>query len=382
MDKKNLVDSRLLEIIRATRRVVVKVGSSILVGTDGKISARALTGIARGIALIQKNGVHVILVSSGAIACGMQALKLVKKPRKISELQACAAIGQPVLIQLYHKALDRERLKPAQLLLTRSDLEDRTRFLNAKQTLAELFHRKLIPIINENDTVAVEEIRVGDNDNLSALVTNLVDADLLILLTDQEGLFTADPRKDPGALRIPVVENVDGTTLAYAADTLAARSVGGMKTKLEAAQKAAEFGIPTVIADGLDARALERIFAGELTGTLFLPRLDSLTARQHWIAFTLQPAGSLTIDDGAKQALTEAKKSLLPSGVVGVQGKFLPGDPVDVIDREGNRLGRGLISYDSEEVTKLLGRRSTEIEKLLGYKGPDELIHRNNFVRL
>ena len=262
---------KLLDIIRKTRRVVVKIGSSVLADKEGGLSHRALLGIAREIAVIQQRGVHLILVSSGAIASGMHYLGFEKKPRRIEQLQACAAIGQPILVQFYQKALARTKLQVAQVLLTRSDLEDRKRFLNARRTLTELLQRGVIPIINENDTVVVEEIRVGDNDNLAALVTHLVDADLLILLTDQDGFHTADPRQHRSAAPIRFVENLNREAFARASDTRKAISVGGMRTKLEAAQKVARFGIPTLIANGRDPKILKRLFAAEEVGTLLLP---------------------------------------------------------------------------------------------------------------
>jgi glutamate 5-kinase len=375
-------ENKLKEIIGKTKRAVVKIGSSVLVDKNDRFSHKALSGIAKGIASIQKKGVHIALVSSGAVASGMQYLGFRKKPHKISELQACAAIGQPILIQMYQRALGRAKLQAAQVLLTRDDLSDRTRFLNAKHTLSELLGRNVIPIINENDTVVVDEIRVGDNDNLAALVTNVVEADLLILLTDQDAFYTADPRKDPDATRIPVVENVDGDTFSSASDTEKALSVGGMRTKLEAAQKAAQFGIPTIIASGRDLKILDRIFAAESVGTLFLPRMDSLTARKHWIAYTLKPQGRVLIDDGARRALVEGKKSLLSSGIIRVEGKFKQGDPVQIVDREGNPFARGLVAYDSTELPLIAGKKSSEIERILGYKGPDEVIHRDDLVLL
>ena len=262
MDKKQ-------KIITRVKRVVVKIGSSILVGPDGLLSHKALLGVARGIAAIQKKDVHVTLVSSGAIASGMQYLGFRKKPKKISELQACAAIGQPILMQMYQKALAGKKLQVAQILLTRQDLSDRSQFSNAKHTLSELLKRNVIPIINENDTVVVEEIRVGDNDNLAALVSGLARADLLILLTDQDGFFTADPRKNPKARRIALVERIDRKAFARASGTNSLKSVGGMKTKLEAAQTAARFGIPTVVAHGRGKQVLEGILAGKPIGTFF-----------------------------------------------------------------------------------------------------------------
>jgi len=272
MAKKIVKASPLQKIIGRTRRVVIKIGTSILVEKNGRISHRALLGVAQSIAAIRRKGVQVTLVSSGAIASGMQYLGFRKKPRKIAELQACAAIGQPLLIHMYQKALSHENLQVAQILLTRPDLENKVQYVNAKQTMTELLRHGIIPIINENDTVVVDEIRVGDNDNLAALVAGLVDADLLILLTDQDGFYTADPRKDPTARKIDVVERIDRKAFAHASDTDNVGSVGGMRTKLQAAKKAARFGVPTIIAHGREKRVLEKIFAARPVGSLFLAR--------------------------------------------------------------------------------------------------------------
>lgn len=262
----------LKKIIGKTRRVVVKIGSSILADRKGRISHKVLLGVADGIAAIQRKGVHVILVSSGAIASGMQHLGFRKKPKKIAELQACAAVGQPILIHMYQKALSRARIQAAQILITRPDLENKTQYANARHTMKALLRRGIVPIINENDTVVVDEIRVGDNDNLAALVCHLADADLLVLLTDQDGFYTADPRKDPTARRIDVVEKIDRKAFERASGTDNVGSVGGMRTKLEAARKAGRAGVPTVIAHGRSKRILQRIFASEPVGSLFLAR--------------------------------------------------------------------------------------------------------------
>jgi glutamate 5-kinase len=270
--KKSVKPGLRARIVRNTRRVVVKIGSSILADRRGRISHTALLGVAHGIAAVRRRGVEVILVSSGAIASGMQHLGFRKKPQKISELQACAAIGQPILMHLYQKALSGTRLQVAQILLTRPDLENKSQYANAKQTMKELLKHGIVPIINENDTVVVDEIRVGDNDNLASLVAQLVEADLLVLLTDQDGFYTADPRKDPNARKIDVVERIDKKAFDRASGTDNVGSVGGMRTKLEAAQKAGRQGVATVIAHGREERVLEKIFSGKPVGSLFLAR--------------------------------------------------------------------------------------------------------------
>jgi glutamate 5-kinase len=381
MEQKEPLDSRRPGILRKVHRAVIKLGSSVLVEKNGILSTQVMRGIADGIHKMHGQGLQAVLVTSGAIACGFKALGFEKKPVKMTELQACAAVGQSLLMQHYQKAFGPKRAI-AQVLLTRNDLEDRTRFLNAKHTLTELLNRQVLPIINENDTVVVDEIRFGDNDTLAALVTNVADADLLILLTDQDGFFTADPRHDPAAQRIPLIENLDPTHFARASDKGTDLSVGGMKTKLEAARKAAEFGVPTIIASGHDPLVLQKILEGGDIGTLILPRLDSLTARKHWIAHTLKAGGTVTVDDGASQALREGKKSLLPSGIRGVRGHFAQGEAVEILTTQEKPIGRGLAAYNSSEIEKIMGKRSSEIEKILGYKGPDEVIHRDDLVLL
>lgn len=267
-----MAQNKRLKIIRGVRRVVIKIGSSILADRSGRISHKALVGVAHSIAAVRRKGVQVILVSSGAIASGMQHLGFRKKPKKISELQACAAIGQPILIHMYQQALAKARLHVAQILLTRPDLENRAQYANAKHTMKELLRHGVIPIINENDTVVVDEIRVGDNDNLAALVAHLAEADLLILLTDQGGFYTADPRKDRNARKIDIVERIDRHVFARASGTDNIGSVGGMHTKLQAAQKARKAGVPTIIAHGRESRVLEKIFAAKPVGSLFLAK--------------------------------------------------------------------------------------------------------------
>lgn len=270
MAKKIMRGNHRDKIIRKTRRVVVKIGSSILSDRTGKISHKALVGVAHSIAAIRRKGVHVILVSSGAIASGMHYLGFQKKPQRIAELQACAAVGQPILIHMYQMALARAHLQVAQILLTRPDLENKKQYGNARHTLNELLRHNIIPIINENDTVVVDEIRVGDNDNLAALVAGLADADLLVLLTDQHGFYTADPRKDSAARKIDIVKQIDRNAFARASDAGNEGSVGGMRTKLQAAKKATRYGVPTIIAHGREKRVLEKIFATKPVGSLFL----------------------------------------------------------------------------------------------------------------
>jgi glutamate 5-kinase len=325
---------------------------------------------------------EVALVSSGAIATGMARLRLPARPRSIPEKQAAAAVGQSALMWHYEQAFKRHDLRVGQVLLTGQDISDRSRYLNARNTLLALLEFSVVPVINENDTVAVDEIKVGDNDNLAALVAHLIDADLLVLLTDVDGLYTGDPRHDPTARRLEVVEAVTDDIQRLVFDAKSQVSVGGMSTKLQAAQKANASGIPMVIASGREAGVLQRLLKGEGLGTYFQPRDDRLAARKRWIAFAVPPQGRLLVDAGAKKALTERGKSLLPSGVAAVQGDFSAGAVVALAEADGPEFARGLVNYDADEVRKIQGAKTGDIEKALGYKGFAEVIHRDNLVVL
>jgi glutamate 5-kinase len=344
---------------------------------DGQISR-----LAADLAALVKDGRQVTLVSSGAIATGVARLGLGGRPRSIPEKQAAAAVGQSALMWHYEQAFNRHGLQVGQVLLTGQDISDRSRYLNARNTLLTLLDFGVLPIVNENDTVAVDEIKVGDNDNLAALVAHLVDADLLVLLTDVDGLYTADPRRDPTARRLETVDAITDDIQRLVFDEETRVSVGGMGTKLEAAQKASACGIPMVIASGWDAGALTGVLRGDAVGTYFRPRDDRLTARKRWIAFAVPPQGRLVVDAGAKKALTERGKSLLPSGLVDVEGDFGAGEVVALAEGGGAEFARGLASYDAADLRKIRGVRTSEIEGALGYKGCDEVIHRDNLVIL
>ena len=330
-----------------------------------------------------REGREVVLVTSGAITTGVARLTLARRPRSIPEKQAAAAVGQSALMWHYEAAFKRHGIPVGQVLLTAQDIGDRTRYLNARNTLLALLRFDVLPIVNENDTVAVEEIKVGDNDNLSALVASLIDADLLVLLTDVDGLYTANPARDAGARKLDTVLAVteEIERLAWARDSEV--GVGGMVTKLQAAQKAAAAGIPMIIGSGREEGVLARALAGETVGTYFAPRADRLTARKRWIAFAVSPQGRLAVDAGALSALTQQGKSLLPSGLVGVEGEFAAGDVVAVIDESGRReFARGLVNFDADELRRIRGAKTREIEGRLGYKAVDEVIHRDNLVIL
>jgi len=365
-----------------SRRLVVKVGSGLITTPGQGPDAALIARLAADIAALVSDRREVALVSSGAIATGTARLGLSGPPRSIPDKQAAAAVGQSALMWHYEQAFTKHGIKVAQVLLTGQDISDRTRYLNARNTLLALLDFHVLPIINENDTVAVDEIKVGDNDNLAALVAQLIDADLLVLLTDVDGLYTGDPRRDPAARRLETVEAVTEDIQRLVYGTVGRGSVGGMNTKLQAAQKAAAAGIPMVIASGHDPGVLPKLLKGHEIGTYFQPRDDRLAARKRWIAFAVPPQGRLMVDAGAKKALTEGGKSLLPSGLVEVAGEFQAGEVVALAERDGKEFARGLVNYDASELRKIRGARTRDIEKALGYKGLDEVIHRDNLVVL
>src|SRR5262252_9906904 len=364
------------------RRLVVKVGSGLVTAPGVGASPERIDALAADIASVSE-GRRIVLVSSGAIATGMARLGLVERPRSIPEKQAAAAVGQSALMWQYEAAFGRHRIPVGQVLLTAQDISDRARYLNAKNTLLALLKFDVMPIVNENDTVAVEEIKVGDNDNLSALVASLIDADLLVLLTDVEGLYTGDPAADPAARVIDTVETVTDEITRLVYDGTGAGAVGGMTTKLQAAQKAAAAGVPLIIASGRKAGVLGRVLKGDAVGTYFAPKADRLGARKRWIAFAVTPQGRLTVDAGALQALTQRGKSLLPSGIVEIEGDFDSGEVVALLGGAGGKeFARGVVNFDATELRKIRGAKTQEIEHRLGYKSFDEVIHRDNLVIL
>jgi len=363
------------------RRLVVKVGTGLVTEPGAGASPARIGALARDIAAVRE-GRRIVLVSSGAIATGMARLRLPERPRSIPEKQAAAAVGQAALMERYEAAFAQHGVHVGQVLLTAQDISDRARYLNAKNTLLALLRFDVIPIVNENDTVAVEEIKVGDNDNLSALVASLIDADLLVLLTDVDGLYSHDPAVDAGARKLERVEAITDEIVRLARNRPDGVSVGGMATKLQAARKAAASGVPMIIASGREPGALGRILAGEPVGTYFAPKAERLAARKRWIAFAVPPQGRLTVDAGALAALTRHKKSLLPAGVVEVEGDFASGEVVAVHGAGGREFARGVVNFDAEELRKIRGARTAEIEARLGYKSFDEVIHRDNLVIL
>jgi glutamate 5-kinase len=369
-------------VIQKAKRVIIKVGSS-LVTNDGKgLDHAAIAKWAAQIAELRAMGKEVVLVSSGAIAEGMQRLGFDKRPTGIHELQACAAVGQMGLAQIYETSFSRHGLGTAQVLLTHADLADRERYLNARSTLFTLLRFGVVPIINENDTVVTDEIKFGDNDTLGALVANLIEADTLIILTDQRGLYTADPRKDPEAQFVHEAKAGDPTLEAMAGGAGSSIGRGGMLTKILAAKRAAASGAHTVIAWGREERVLTRLAGGEAIGTQLTAQTAQLTARKQWMVDHLQTAGRLTLDTGAVQKLTAEGKSLLPIGVIAVNGEFGRGDVVTCIDADGRPIARGISNYASSEARRIMRRPSSEILAILGFVEEPELIHRDNMVLL
>jgi glutamate 5-kinase len=364
------------------RRLVVKVGSGLVTTPAAGPDRRRIRALAAELAAARGAGREIVLVTSGAIATGMARLALPRRPRSMPDKQAAAAVGQSALMRHYEVAFKRHGVPVGQVLLTAQDIGDRARYLNARNTLLALLRFGVLPIVNENDTVAVEEIKVGDNDNLSALVASLVEADLLVLLTDVDGLYTANPAVDREARKLDTVEAVTDDIARLVWEGAGVGSVGGMATKLQAAQKAASAGVPMIIANGRTEHVLIRLLGGELLGTFFAPRIDRPGARKRWIAFAVPPQGRLTVDAGAVQALTLGGKSLLPSGVVQVDGDFAAGEVVTVTQEDGKEFARGLVNFDAPELRRIRGAKTREIEVRLGYKSFDEVIHRDNLVIL
>jgi glutamate 5-kinase len=373
------IPGRRADLIGRARQIVVKVGSAVLTEA-GVLQRPILFRLAQEIAALRKRGCRVTLVSSGAIATGVGKLGLKEKPSSIPEKQAVAAVGQGTLIQMYEEAFERYGLRVAQVLLTRDDLTHRGRYLNARNTLTTLLSWGIIPIINENDTVAVDEIKFGDNDNLSALISHLIEADLLVILTDLDGLYDQDPRENPRAVLIREVEKIDAQIVRYTSLTAGSAGVGGMRSKLKAARKATLQGTPVVIANGRREGVLKDLAKGRPLGTFFFPQEHPLSRRKHWIAYTLKPRGEVVLDPGACQALMEKGKSLLPTGIVAVRGRFGVGACVSCLSPEGKRIAKGLVNYSSADLQKIKGLRTAEIEKRLDFKHSDEAIHRDNLV--
>ncbi len=373
-------DGRRASILHAADPIVVKVGTNVLADSSGQLDRARIQSLADQIQRIRAAGRRVALVSSGAIGAGVGKLGLGKRPADLPHLQACAAVGQSALMQLYQECLTPYGIHTAQMLLTAGDFDTRARYLNVRNTIRTLFEYECLPIINENDTVSVAEIKFGDNDHLAAMVANLLQAPLLILLTNVDGLYSADPRVDPTARLVDTVETIDRTVTDLAGATQSSLGTGGMKSKLRAARMATAAGGAVLMANGSLDGILDRIFRGEAVGTLFLPQGDSMPAWKRWLGYTARPQGQFTIDDGAKRAILEQGKSLLPVGVRVVAGEFGKGSVIAICDAAGAEIGRGLSNYTSIEAALVAGLKTEQIVERLGKLPYEEMIHRDNLV--
>jgi glutamate 5-kinase len=369
-------------ILRRARRIVVKIGSQILSSATGIEEAR-LESLVADLAALHDQGKEIVVVSSGAVAAGMARLGRRERPQSIPEKQALAAVGQIKLMALYERGFAKFGKNVAQVLLTHEDLANRQRYLNAKHTFQMLLASSIISIVNENDTVAVEEMKFGDNDHLSALVATLLEVDLLVILSDVAGVYDRDPRSNPDAVLVPLIQDTKGLRSKVIGSSRSVFGTGGMATKIAAAEEAAVAGIPTVITSGLLPGSIPRVFdPKEEVGTIILPESNRLTNRKHWIAFNLKPAGEIVVDSGAHEALVQKKTSLLPSGVREVRGSFGVGECVRCLDLDGREFARGLINYSAMELNQIKGLHTSRIEQALGYKPFDEIIHRDDLVLL
>ena len=366
-------------LLAHVKRVVIKIGSGVISNTAG-LEKSQIEAIAKDVCGLLDRDLEVIIVSSGAVAAGKGQLGIVGRPQTIPQKQAAAAIGQTRIIRDYKETFQGLNYNVAQVLLTRDDLSNRRRYLNARNTVMTLLEYGVTPIVNENDTVVVEEIRFGDNDNLSALVTTLVEADLLIILSDVDGFYDRDPTDEPTAQLIPIIERVTPDIEALGGNSNGDLGTGGMSTKLKAAKRAALSGVGTLIVNGRTPDILNRVFAGEDVGSYFLPAQSKLTAKKHWIAFSKKPRGKLLVDEGGQRAIVKTGKSLLPSGICGVEGGFERGDAVRLCNRDGEEFARGVISYSLAETLQIMGKQCAEIKETLGYKYRDEVVSRDNLV--
>jgi glutamate 5-kinase len=363
------------------RRVVLKIGTSVLLDDKKQISAARAEDFARQIKAVMDRSIQIICVSSGAQACGMETIGFKRKPKEIAKKQALASIGQVVLMRMYMDAFAKVGLTASQILLTHEDIRSRTRCINLLNTIDALLAMGTVPIVNENDTLSFKEIMFGDNDNLSALIAQITSSDLLVLLSDVEGLYEKDPKRHAGARMIRTVGRIDKDIEALAHGTSSEKSVGGMTSKLEAAKKAGHYGIPTRLVKGDVENVIPRLLSGEEIGTLFTAS-KRMTRKECWIAFAFKTRGRLSVDQGAEKALLNRGKSLLPSGIVGVEGEFGRGECVDITDGGERVIAKGIVNYSSSDISKIKGSKSVEIERKLGYKYTEEVIHRDNMVVL
>ena len=371
------------EALKKAKRIVIKVGTSTITYANGKRNFSQIDRLAREISDLQNQGKEMILVTSGAVAVGVDRMGLPGKPKTIPGKQAAAAVGQGVLMHTYEKFFADYGQIVAQVLITKTEAIDRHRYTNTRNTFMELMRQRVIPIVNENDVVALDELKIGDNDNMSALVAGIVDADLVIILSDVDGLYTDNPQTHPDAVIVPEVAEITPEIEASAGGVGSARGTGGMATKIQAAKAATSSGIHLVIASGTEKNAITRVLQGEELGTLFVSRENRLQFRKRWLAFGAKIAGSIVVDDGCAKAIRKAGGcSIMPAGVFAVQGEFLPGSTVSVIDKDAHELARGLVHYSSAELEQIKGCNSGEIANILGHKNFDEVIHRDDLVIL
>jgi glutamate 5-kinase len=375
-----MIDPVRQELINHAHTVVVKVGTNVLTGADGLLELDRIRALADQVQKIRKTGRKVVLVSSGAIGAGVGRLGLGHRPSDLCHLQACAAVGQSFLMRAYQECLAADGTLTAQILLTAGDFDSRTRYLNVRNTILTLFEWDSLPIINENDTVSVAEIRFGDNDNLAAMVTNLLQAPLLILLTVVDGLYGSDPQSDPTATLVTTVPILDDAVLGMAGGSRSTLGTGGMHSKLRAARLATAAGESVIMANGNQPHILDAIFAGEPVGTLFLPQGNSLPAWKRWLGYTARPKGKVIVDAGARRAVQQKGSSLLPIGMVGVAGSFGKGDVIAVCDPQGEEFARGLTNYSAHDAGRICGLRTEQISDVLGAIPYEEIIHRDNLV--
>jgi len=374
------MDKSHREAIGQAQRLVVKAGSNV-VTREGRVNTRLLTHLAEDITSLSHQGKQVVVISSGAVSAGLGRLGLGGAGQDLPMRQAAAAVGQAELMAAYHRIFHRLKQPIAQLLITQADISERGRYLHLRNTLSTLLEQmRVVPILNENDPVRFGDDAIGENDRLAALIAARLDADLLVLLSDVDGLYTANPHTDPGAKLIPTVTQITADLLQAATDSVSGVGRGGASAKLDAARLAMNSGVYTVVANGGVRHALSRVICGEQVGTVFVPRAGKLRARKRWIGFALRPKGQLVVDDGAVHALTRRGSSLLPAGIVAVHGEFSQGDPVSVVSLAGREVARGLANYDSQEIERIRGCHTGDIESLLGHHHYDEVLHRDNLV--
>lgn len=375
-----MLDPVRQEVIALAHTVVVKVGTNVLTAEDGTLDAVRLQGLSDQLSQLLQAGRKVVLVSSGAIGAGIGRLGLKRRPSDLRQLQACAAVGQGFLMRAYQECLAAHGRNAAQILLTAGDFDSRARYLNARNTILTLLEWGVLPIINENDTISVAEIRFGDNDHLAAMVTNLLQAPLLILLTVVDGLYATDPRTDPKAMKIDSVNSIDADVMGMAGKSQSTLGTGGMRSKLRAARLATAAGESVIMANGSQPGILDAIFAAEPVGTLFLPHGGTVPAWKRWLGYTARPKGKLLVDAGARAAVQQKGRSLLPIGIVRIQGAFHKGDVVALCDADGVEFARGLCNYAAPDVQKIAGLRSEKIAEVLGAVPYEEIVHRDNLV--